>query len=557
MSVEAQAEMPSGERHSERFVAPEKTQHPILSSDQSGSGGTLGKWLVVFLAAFALFAATANRGAQWQDSGFHILRVVTGQSVNPLGLALSHPLHHWLGRLIVLPDLLEACLAVTLISALAGAAAVANVYGCVLTLTRSQWASLLAAASLGLANTFWQMATLAETYTLTAALLSAECWCLVAYARANHAHSARGSRYLWLMCLFNGLGISNHLLASLTTPVVAVVVLHSVWHKAAPSKHIALALCAWLAGSSLYGGMVLAELMRSGDLQATIHSALFGHAYAGEVLNASLSPRLLLIGAGFVLLNFPNFLLPAAVYGIARAVPLGVPALSRRVLLAALAIHVCFAGRYNVTDQHMFFVPSYVLLSIFGGIGFATMLRRWRPFSRRVGLTAVLLLLALTPVVYAFVPSVARGFGVLRSVAHHKPYRDDYVYLFIPWSVVEDSAERMSRQAVALTGNDGLILVEDPMAEFAVRYRALRNGLDDRQVTRSVTAGLIQRAVGEARRVVLVPLNADAPKTDAPVGSWKRIGDLYLLGDPPPPTPLGAAPRTTTWGSLGAGHRAL
>ena len=33
-------------------------------------------WSAVFLAAFAVYAATANRGAQWQDSGYHILRVV-------------------------------------------------------------------------------------------------------------------------------------------------------------------------------------------------------------------------------------------------------------------------------------------------------------------------------------------------------------------------------------------------------------------------------------------------------------------------------------------------
>ena len=139
-------------------------------------------WLVAFALAAALYAATANRGAQWQDSGYHILRVVTHESLNPLGLALSHPLHHWLGRAVVSAGVFEPAFAITLLSALAAAVTVANVYGCVKTLTRHTLASALAAASLLFAHTFWQLATVVESYTLTAALLSGEIWCLCAYA---------------------------------------------------------------------------------------------------------------------------------------------------------------------------------------------------------------------------------------------------------------------------------------------------------------------------------------------------------------------------------------
>jgi hypothetical protein len=493
-------------------------------------------WLAVFLATSVLYVVTANRGAQWQDSGFHILRVVTGESVNPLGLALSHPLHHWLGRLAVGTNLFEPCFAVTLLSALAGAVAVANVYGCVLTLTRSQQAALFAAASLGLANTFWQMATVAETYTLAAALLSAECWCILAYARTGHL------RYLWLMCLFNGLGISNHLLASLTTPVVAFIAIHAVSREEITIKHVAIGLVLWLVGSAPYSGMVLTEVISSGDFDGTIHSALFGHTYANRVLNLTPSPRLLLISAGFVLLSFPNLLLPAAGYGIIRAARFGVPLLSRRAILAGLIIHVCFVARYNVVDQHTFLVPSYVLLSVFGGVGFAMMLEHWRPQARRVALSAAVALLPLTPIAYAIAPEVARRFDVLRSVARHKPYRDDYVYLFAPWSVIKRSADRMSREAVELAGERGLILVEDSMAEFAIRYRALREGLSDLQITHEITAELIREAADRAEPVVLVPLNANAPRTVPPIGSWDRTGDLYLLniGGPGQPDPHGS-----------------
>ncbi len=76
-------------------------------------------WLAVFGVFVILFAATANRGPQWQDSGWHIWRVVTHDISHPLGLALAHPLHHWLGRLAVWFNVVEPCFAVTLVSAIA------------------------------------------------------------------------------------------------------------------------------------------------------------------------------------------------------------------------------------------------------------------------------------------------------------------------------------------------------------------------------------------------------------------------------------------------------
>lgn len=485
-------------------------------------------WLGIFVLAFVLYAATANRGVQWQDSGSHILRVVTSELVHPLGLALSHPLHHWLGRLVVSFDLLEPCFAITLLSALAAAVAVANVYGCVLVLTSRRPAALLAAGSLAVAHTFWQMATLTETYTLVAALLAAECWCLSAYARRPR----RG--FLWMAVLFNGLGIANHMLASLTTPVLIVVVFQAVRSREVRGRDALVAIGAWLVGSFPYTALVVAESVRTGDFSATLHSALFGVSFAGEVLNTKLSLRMLLIGAGFVALNFPSLLLPLAIYGIFRARRLGVRRLARLFLLAGLMLHVYFVARFRVLDQHMFLLPTYVLLSIFGGIGIAGVLCWPGARKRRVLLGIATALLALTPLWYAFVPGVARRFDVLRSVARNKPYRDDYVYVFTPWSVVERSAEKMSRHALELAGEDGLILVEDAMACFAIRYQALRSGMKDLQITQDAAPEAVAQAAAAGRAVVLVPANVDALRTDPPVGSWKRVGDLYKLTSEPP-----------------------
>jgi hypothetical protein len=476
-----------------------------------------------FVAAFAIYAATANRGAQWQDSGSHILRAVTGELHHPLGLALTHPLHHWLGRLAVWVDILEPCFAVTLLSALAGAAAVANTYGCVVTLTGNRKAAVLACGSLGLAHTFWQMATLVEIYTLVAALLSAECWCLIAFARTQ-----RGL-YLTLAFAFNGLGVANHMLASLTTPILIAVMLHGQRSRAISIRHLLAALGLWMLGSLPYSAVIFSEAVRTREFWATLHSALFGRSFAGNVLNTTLSVRMLLVCAAFVALNFPNLLLPAAGYGILRGGRLGVPPMARNYLLAALIIHVLFVARYRIVDQHTFFLPTYVLLSIFGGIGFAGALRCWKARPRRAMLIAAALALLVTPVWYAVAPSVARRWHLLDSGARNKPYRDDYIYVFTPWSVVERSADIMGRHAVEMAGENGLIAVEDAMAEFAVRYRALRSGFEGLSIVRSEDPESIAHAVAAGKRVVLVPERVARPRSTPPVGAWARRGDLYVL----------------------------
>jgi Protein of unknown function (DUF2723) len=496
----------------------------LPSADPGGKTRTVWvAWFALFTAGFALYAATANRGAQWQDSGNHILRVVTHEPLNPLGLALSHPLHHWLGRFAVSFNLFQPCFAVTLVSALAAAIAVANTFGCVFTLTRQWPAAFFAALSLAVAHTFWQMATLAETYTLAAALLSGECWCLILYAQT------RRPVYLWGALLLNGLGVSNHLLAALTTPVLVVVALHGAWRKAIRIRDVAAAAGLWLLGAAPYGFMVFQEFVRSSDLAGTLSSALFGHKYRDDVLNTTFAARKLLISAAFVLLNFPNLLLPVAAYGIIRSSRLISSPLVRRALLAGLVIHAVFVVRYPIVDQHTFFLPMYALVSIFSGIGLAKIYGWTRANVRIVVLTTAWGLLGLTPVLYAVVPDWARQYRVLESVERHKPYRDDYVYIFTPWSIVERSAERMSREAVALAGADGIIVVEDGMAEFAVLYQALRADYDELQIVGILTAEVAHEAVYTHRPVVLVPANRESPRTEPPVGTWLRVGDLYLL----------------------------
>ena len=493
-------------------------------------------WLVVFAASLAVYAATANRGPQWQDSGHFILSIYTDQLVNPLGLALSHPLHHWLGRLALALHFAEPSYAITLVSSLGAALAVANVFGCVCYLTSSRAAAAFAAISLGVAHTFWHLATTTEVYTLSAALLAGECWCLAAFLRERR----RG--FLWAAMLLNGLGLANHLQAVLTTPVLAVVVLAALATRRLRWDAAAVGVLLWITGSLPYTVLVAREIAATGDWASTLRSALMGEAgrYGQNVLNFHPSLRILAVSVGFTVLCFPNLLIPAALAGLARARSVGIEPAIRRALLAGLLIHAAFVCRYSVIDQHTFFLPTYVLLAVFGGIGAAYVLR-W-PARQSAPIAAIgVILLASTPVLYALTPSIARHFDVLRDLARHKPYRDDYVYLFSPWGCADRSAQIMSEEALRLAGSGGLILVEDPMAIEAIEFAALRSGLAGLEVRslpsrRPASLAKRQQVFREAadaaarRAVVLVPANMDDPLPDGL--ALRREGDLFVVIGP-------------------------
>ncbi|MFN3167553.1 MAG: protein O-mannosyl-transferase family [Phycisphaeraceae bacterium] len=486
------------------------------------------RWLGVFVGALVLFGLTAARTIQWQDYGQYTLRIVEGELFNELGLALAHPLHFWLGELAIGVLPFEPAHAVALVSALGGAVTVANVFGCVWSVSRRLDAACLAAVGLALANTFWRMSTMPECYTVTTALLSAELWCLALFMRGGHAC---GPRPLWLVAafFFNGLGLANHNLALLTGPILGVVLVHALLHKRVCLWRVALCMFAWCVGAMPYLLLVIVEASINGDVGGAVRSALVGNHYGDKVMNASPSIRLAGISAAFTVLSFFNLTLVFAAVGLWRSLCAAGQRAIGFAWAGALAIHLLFVLRYNVVDQHTFLLPAYTLIALFAGVGFASIAER-RPagFNRKLFVAALALVL-LAPAVYVGAATLARSANALGGYARDKPYRDDYRYLFVPWGVGETSAQRMARHATALAGDDGVVLVGDSMARFAVRYTALQQGRDKLDVV-SLTRDELHWDAFAGRRVVLVPASAGDEPIDPPAGmAWRADEPMYVL----------------------------
>jgi hypothetical protein len=480
-------------------------------------------WLAIFAGACALYGLTASRAIGWQDSGQFVVRVMRGELADPYGLALTHPLHFWICRLCVLALPVDPARLLPIISAIFGALAVANVFGIVKFLTRVNLAAIIAAVSLAFAHTFWHMSTLAKGIDpLAAALWTAEFWALVRWDQSRKA------KWLIIVFFFNGLGLACLNMALLSLPVIGIILIIALRNGQGCWRTVFLSAIAWLIGSSLFTGYVAAVAWNSGDIAGTIHSALFGN-YANAVAGRGFPIRYTLTSIAFTILSFPNLILPAAALGVMRGRSIGVPKLSRIALVWMLGIHLLFVLRYGVIDQYTFLLPAYAMIAIFAGIGLAVVKERWQVGRRNAVLAVAIPAMLLTPVLYFFVPALARHFDVLGAQARHRPYRDDYRYLFVPWGLGEDSARRMSHQAVELAGRDGVIISEDPMGTFAIRYQLERMHRPGVKIVATADAGLVTRAAAGGRPVVLVPATTENSPAPPPRGTWQRRGDLYLL----------------------------
>jgi hypothetical protein len=487
-------------------------------------------YLATLLIALALFAATAAQQIQWQDAGLHVLRIVDRQLLNDKGLALSHPLHHWLGRAAagLLP--VEPAHAISLLSAIAGALAVANVFGCTRTLTRRTGPAALAAAGLAVAHTFWAMATIPETYTLAAALFTAELWCIVLFLR--HHRARYPGRWLIAAALCNGLGLANHNLALLSTPVLAAVAIVALRRRRLGVAGLVAGGAAWLVGATPYLVLIVDHWLHTADPARTIRSALFGSAWAADVTHVGLPVRQIAINLAFTLISFPNLMLPLALWGAVRGARASTPTAGWLVLLAATAIHLLFVVRYTVVDAYMFFVPGYCGLAVLAGLGLAQIMHAQPRAGRILALFAAAMILA-TPALYLGLPAAMKRADALAGVEHRKPCRDDYQYLFTPWGVARNTAGQMARRAIDLAAPDGLVIAEDPMGAFALRYERHRRRALAVDVVQP-DAPAVRHAIASQRTIILVPRDRDAPATALPEGRWVRQAALYRRAPPGP-----------------------
>jgi hypothetical protein len=463
--------------------------------------------------ALAVCVASVAPSVEWQDSGYHQWRILTGRLEHPSGLALSHPVQFWLGRLALQVPLGEPAWRINMVSALFGAVAVGALAALIVRLTGNRLAACLAAAALMVAHSFWQMASTTEMYTIDATLMVFELLVLLEYLR-------RG-RPAWFVLLFaiNGLHVAHHLLGLLPLAVFGLLLLERLLRrKIAPGWVLACA-GAWIVTTAPYWTMVLDYYSRTHNLSLTLRSAFFGggegHAgWQSAVMGLNVSTKQIktaLLSLGY---NFPCFTLFLTLPGLFLAARGRLGQFGRVVLVQTL-LTTAFVVRYRVPDVYTFFVPVDVLVALWFGLSIDWLWQRLRTLATRATFAVLLAVNALLPpLVYATFPVLVRQRHWLAGAWQHRPFRDEYAYWFQPWRHGDYSAVEFARSALKRVGPGGWFLGDSTTAATVAYWYLVHGGPPDAQVFSGRTC-----------------MTSDRPDlTDQEVRGFARAGGNVVVG---------------------------
>jgi len=419
-------------------------------------------YILVFAAAAVLYAATCAPGPIWQDGGLIQYRVWHNDIEGKLGLALSHPLFYIIAIPAKYIPLGEFAYRVNLTAALISALAVANLFLLLALWLRSATAkgpwglpAVVGALSLALSHTFWSNAAIPETYNLSMALLFLELIILLRYAGTGRV------TWLYALAFVNGLAIANHVLASIPLVCYLALVAVLLGRRQIAGRHILIMALLWIIGALPYEYLIIKDILQRGDFWSTMSSAAFGKGYKADVLNTSLSGRIIKENLMWMALNFPtpNILLTfVGVSALHRASP---KTWFARIILALLVLFLLFAFRYTVVDRYVFFIPFYCIVSILIAVGACRILAR----RRRKSLGRIMVALCfLTIPAYMAAPKAAKRLGITSPRERNIPYRDDYTYFLRPWQTGYRGAERFADEALDAVRQDAIVYADGTTA---------------------------------------------------------------------------------------------
>jgi hypothetical protein len=175
--------------------------------------------LLLFAFCLAVYYATLAPSITWKNDGVDSGDLVTAAYTMGIAHPPGYPLFMLLAKLFTLLPVGEVAYRVNLMSAILAAFTIAVVYYAILLLcprgidTPSK--VIIAAASallLGMSRTLWSQAIIAEVYSLHALITALIVLFTTLYRRTKH------QRWLWLLGLVLGLGLSNHLSTFLLVP---------------------------------------------------------------------------------------------------------------------------------------------------------------------------------------------------------------------------------------------------------------------------------------------------------------------------------------------------
>jgi hypothetical protein len=389
-----------------RSVTTASAPQPIRNA--TATGATVDRVVTagLFLVTLGVYLRTLLPGVGYSGdtAKFQMLGAVGG-----VPHATGYPLYVFLDQAFhQLVPIGSSAWRANLLSAVLGAAAIAVLFRLLRILEVRAGVAAAAALTFAFTTTFWSQAVVAEVYTLHILLTVSVAACL--------ARWRLGGANAWLL---GGLGLyalsfGHHLTTGLALPAVAWIVL-SDRRRALTRANVAFAAGAALAAAAQYlylvymdrvGGYVEYPIENLGDVVGYVTGGPFKDAMFAFTPRELVQQRLPEVW-GFLREEYLVLLVPIAcgvVCGLRRPEP-GQRAAAVYLVLVGLA-SAFYAMNFDVLDVIVFFLPFFLVLAVFLGIGLEAIvgaaLARRPSWPRGAGVAMVLAVAAI-PVAAAVV----------------------------------------------------------------------------------------------------------------------------------------------------------
>ncbi len=294
-----------------------------------------------------------------------------------------------------------------LVSVFCGAAVIGLFHALLRALALPRSVAVLGALVLMVSHSLWWHSTIVENYALSNIFLVA---CLLLAVRA-----AEEPWHWYLMSFLAGLALFNHLQnGALAIGLAAFYLAGASRWQGQRWRLLWGGVTCYLLGTVPFFFVLLRDLMRSDDVQNTLHWAV-GGGFTGSMFHYDWVRALARLG-DWLFQQFPSpflLLIPLGIVPLLRLRPFAA------FLLGALLTNLAFFLGYETWDQFAFYLEAFVCLAVIGSLGAAWC---WQQFERTGrAVTGVLLgaSVLLPPLVYPQIPRWAAAESGYWSRRYH------------------------------------------------------------------------------------------------------------------------------------------
>jgi hypothetical protein len=299
--------------------------------------------------------------AKWQY--LHVVNGVPHSTGYPIFLALSEVF----GRIVPFEQIADR---IKMISVIFGALTVVNLYGICRLITNKVIPSILASLIFGFSFTFWSQATEAEVYALNAFFVSIVVLHFLKYKMTtNH-------KYLLIGSFFYAISFGNHLTMILLLPAIIYITFVTDKRVFLKPKIVISIIGFIILGATQYGYLYYLSHTGTDYLEYLGRNTTFGHfidyitgkqfnglmfAYSPVELIAQRIPFFIKL----MIIQFSIVGIICLIIGLILMIRK--KALTHEVifLLLIIGFQFLYSINYKIGDIEVYFIPIYLILSIF------------------------------------------------------------------------------------------------------------------------------------------------------------------------------------------------